>query len=80
MHPVEHTFYFSCALLPLVFKLHPVLFLFNLLHAAISPMAGHDGLSGEVGGGEFIYSYLAQLTTTLYSIGSVDSGALVAER
>lgn len=54
MHPVEHTFYFSCALLPLVFKLHPVLFLFNLLHAAISPMAGHDGLSGEVGGGEFI--------------------------
>jgi sterol desaturase/sphingolipid hydroxylase (fatty acid hydroxylase superfamily) len=53
MHPVEHTAYFSCALLPLVFKLHPVLFLFNLFHAAISPMAGHDGLSGEVGGGGY---------------------------
>ena len=47
MHPVEHTIYFSCALLPLVFTLHPLCFLFNLLHAAISPMAGHDGLSGE---------------------------------
>ena len=53
MHPVEHTLYFSCALLPLFFKMHPSLFLFNLFHAAISPMAGHDGLSGEVGGGGY---------------------------
>ena len=53
MHPVEHTFYFSCALLPLVFKLHPVCLLFNLLHAAVSPMAGHDGINGELGGGGF---------------------------
>ena len=53
MHPVEHVLYFSCALLPLVFRLHPLCLLFNLFHAAISPMAGHDGLTGEVGGGAF---------------------------
>lgn len=43
----------ACALLPLVFRMHPVCFLFNLFHAAISPMAGHDGLTGEVGGGGY---------------------------
>jgi sterol desaturase/sphingolipid hydroxylase (fatty acid hydroxylase superfamily) len=53
MHPVEHLIYFSCSLLALCFRVHPLCFLFNLFHAAISPMAGHDGLSGDIGGGGF---------------------------
>jgi sterol desaturase/sphingolipid hydroxylase (fatty acid hydroxylase superfamily) len=40
-------------LTPLCSQMHPLCFVFNLFHAAISPMAGHDGLTGEVGGGGY---------------------------
>jgi len=53
MHPVEHLFYYSCTLLPLVFQLHPFHFWMNKLHADISPLPGHDGHDKPAGGSYF---------------------------
>ena len=43
MHPIEHLFYFSCALLYLVFPFHPAFVMVALVHAALSPAPGHLG-------------------------------------
>ena len=43
MHPVEHLFYFSGALLHWVLPSHPIHLLFHLQHAAITPAQGHAG-------------------------------------
>jgi len=43
MHPVEHLYYFSCILPSLYFKMSPFHFLWNGIHALISPAAGHSG-------------------------------------
>lgn len=51
MHPVEHFFYYSCTLLPLFFKAHPLHFLYAKFHADIAPIAGHDGMAFS--GGDF---------------------------
>eukprot|EP01051_Picozoa_sp_SAG22_P002068 SAG22_NODE_88_length_21409_cov_11.207180_5_plen_112_part_00 len=51
MHPVEHFFYYTCTLLPLFFKAHPLHFLYAKFHADIAPIAGHDGMAFS--GGDF---------------------------
>lgn len=56
MHPLEHFFYFSCTLLPLLFTLHPLHFLYAKCHADIAPLAGHDGFLAP--GGDSKYHYL----------------------
>jgi sterol desaturase/sphingolipid hydroxylase (fatty acid hydroxylase superfamily) len=43
MHPIEHTFYFSCALLYLFFPFHPAFVIVTLVHAGLSPAPGHAG-------------------------------------
>ncbi|MEE2774991.1 MAG: sterol desaturase family protein [Pseudomonadota bacterium] len=43
MHPIEHLFYFSCALLYLLFPLHPAFIIVTLVHAGLSPAPGHTG-------------------------------------
>eukprot|EP00051_Salpingoeca_urceolata_P019976 m.295707 g.295707 ORF g.295707 m.295707 type:complete len:319 (-) comp19516_c1_seq8:2234-3190(-) len=59
MHPVEHLLYYSCTLLPLIFTLHPLHFLFNKLHADVSPLPGHDGFDKPGGGSHFHYIHHA---------------------
>ena len=61
MHPVELTLYFSCTLLPFfdLFSLHPFHFYFNLVHAELSPIAGHDGHDNPGGGSFFHYLHHA---------------------
>jgi sterol desaturase/sphingolipid hydroxylase (fatty acid hydroxylase superfamily) len=56
MHPVEHFFYYTCAILPLWFKMHPLHFLYTIYHANISPVGGHDGFGYP--GGNSTYHYL----------------------
>jgi len=56
MHPVEHFFYYTCALLPLIFKLHPMHFLYAKFHADIAPIGGHDGFANP--GGDSTFHYL----------------------
>lgn len=56
MHPVEHFIYYSCVLLPLVFGMHPLAFLYCKFHADISPCGGHDGYSSP--GGDSTYHYV----------------------
>ena len=43
MHPIEHLFYFSCALLYLLFPFHPAFIMVTLVHAGLSPAPGHTG-------------------------------------
>jgi hypothetical protein len=44
MHPVEHLYYFSNALVPsLYLSLSPFIFMWNFLHLALAPGAGHSG-------------------------------------
>ena len=59
MHPVEHLLYYTCTLLPLIFSLHPIHFLFNKLHADVSPLPGHDGFDKPGGGSHFHYLHHA---------------------
>eukprot|EP00995_Heteronema_vittatum_P010434 NODE_589_length_1277_cov_421.285016_g424_i0.p1 GENE.NODE_589_length_1277_cov_421.285016_g424_i0~~NODE_589_length_1277_cov_421.285016_g424_i0.p1 ORF type:complete len:358 (-),score=106.95 NODE_589_length_1277_cov_421.285016_g424_i0:203-1189(-) len=60
MHPVEHFVYYTCTLLPLVFTLHPMHFLYVKFHADIAPIAGHDGLDTPAGNGDFHYLHHAK--------------------
>tara|TARA_B110000208_G_C11712445_1_gene409791 strand:- start:99 stop:1202 length:1104 start_codon:yes stop_codon:yes gene_type:complete len=57
MHPIEHLIYYSCTLLCLIpgCPLHPVHFLFNKIHADLSPVAGHDGFDLPAGGSYLHY-------------------------
>ena len=43
MHPIEHLFYFSCALFYLIFPFHPSFVIITLVHAGLSPAPGHAG-------------------------------------
>jgi len=58
MHPVEHFFYYSCTLLPLFFRAHPLHFLYAKFHADIAPIAGHDGMAFS--GGDFHWLHHAK--------------------
>jgi hypothetical protein len=59
MHPVEHFFYYTCTLLPLLawvspaLAMHPMHFLYAKFHADIAPIGGHDGFSDPGGNGAF---------------------------
>jgi sterol desaturase/sphingolipid hydroxylase (fatty acid hydroxylase superfamily) len=48
MHPVEHLLYFSVVLIHWVIPSHPIHFLFNAQHTALTPAAGHHGFEGPV--------------------------------
>ena len=63
MHPVEHFFYYSCTLLPLFFKAHPLHHLYAKFHADIAPIAGHDGM--KFSGGDFHWLHHAKYGSLL---------------
>jgi sterol desaturase/sphingolipid hydroxylase (fatty acid hydroxylase superfamily) len=48
MHPVEHILYFSVVLIHWIVPSHPVNFLFNAQHTALTPASGHIGFEGPV--------------------------------
>jgi len=48
MHPVEHLIYFSCVLIHFVVPSHPIHFLFDAQHAALTPAYGHLGFEGPL--------------------------------
>ncbi len=49
MHPVEHLLYFSVVLIHWVVPSHPLHFLFNSQHTALTPAPGHTGFEGKLG-------------------------------
>jgi ferredoxin-NADP reductase len=49
MHPVEHLLYFSVVLIHWVIPSHPLHFLFNSQHTALTPAPGHTGFEGKIG-------------------------------
>ncbi len=49
MHPVEHLLYFSGVLIHWVVPTHPLHFLFNSQHTALTPAPGHSGFEGKLG-------------------------------
>jgi len=59
MHPLEHVLYFSCTLVPLFVIQHPFHFLFNMWHALLSPLPGHDGFDQPGGGSHYHYLHHA---------------------
>jgi len=48
MHPLEHILYFSVVLIHWVVPSHPVHFLFNSQHTALTPAGGHHGFEGPI--------------------------------
>jgi ferredoxin-NADP reductase/sterol desaturase/sphingolipid hydroxylase (fatty acid hydroxylase superfamily) len=48
MHPVEHILYFSVVLIHYIVPSHPLHFLFNSQHTALTPAAGHSGFEGKL--------------------------------
>jgi ferredoxin-NADP reductase/sterol desaturase/sphingolipid hydroxylase (fatty acid hydroxylase superfamily) len=48
MHPVEHLLYFSVTLIHWIIPSHPIHFLFNAQHTALTPAAGHSGFEGKL--------------------------------
>lgn len=48
MHPLEHVLYFSVVLIHWVVPSHPIHFLFNAQHTALTPAAGHHGFEGPI--------------------------------
>jgi sterol desaturase/sphingolipid hydroxylase (fatty acid hydroxylase superfamily) len=48
MHPVEHLFYFSVVLIHWIVPSHPLHFLFNAQHTALTPAGGHHGFEGPI--------------------------------
>lgn len=49
MHPVEHILYFSVVLIHWIIPSHPLHFLFNSQHTALTPAPSHSGFEGKVG-------------------------------
>ena len=50
MHPIEHLLYFSGVLLHWLIPSNPAHAIFHLMHAGLSPAAGHTGFHKFVGG------------------------------
>lgn len=48
MHPAEHLFYFSGVLIHILVPAHPVIAMFQLFHAALTPAQGHSGFDRVV--------------------------------
>lgn len=48
MHPVEHILYFSVVLIHWIVPSHPLHFLFNSQHTALTPAPSHSGFEGKV--------------------------------
>jgi sterol desaturase/sphingolipid hydroxylase (fatty acid hydroxylase superfamily) len=48
MHPVEHILYFSVVLIHWIVPSHPIHFLFNSQHTALTPAGSHHGFEGPV--------------------------------
>ncbi len=48
MHPVESIAYFSVTLIHWIIPSHPIHFLFNAQHTALTPAASHSGFEGEL--------------------------------
>jgi sterol desaturase/sphingolipid hydroxylase (fatty acid hydroxylase superfamily) len=48
MHPVEHLVYFSVVLIHWVIPSHPIHFLFNAQHTALTPAGSHHGFEGPL--------------------------------
>ena len=48
MHPVEHLLYFSVVLIHFVVPSHPIHFLFNSQHTALTPAGSHHGFEGPI--------------------------------
>ncbi len=48
MHPLEHILYFSVVLIHWVIPSHPLHFLFNSQHTALTPAPGHTGFEGKI--------------------------------
>lgn len=48
MHPVEHLLYFSVLFIHWIVPSHPLHFLFNSQHTALTPAGGHHGFEGPI--------------------------------
>lgn len=55
MHPVEHLYYYSNALVPCIYLsgLSPLVFHFLLLHLTFAPAAGHSGFDDHFGSDQY---------------------------
>jgi len=48
MHPIEHLLYFSVVLIHWIVPSHPLHFLYNSQHTALTPAPGHSGFEGKL--------------------------------
>lgn len=62
MHPIEHLYYFSNALVPVLYVsgLSPLIFLWLYVHLAIAPGAGHSGFEDHFQADQYHYLHHAK--------------------
>eukprot|EP01062_Namystynia_karyoxenos_P061794 TRINITY_DN5438_c0_g1_i1.p1 TRINITY_DN5438_c0_g1~~TRINITY_DN5438_c0_g1_i1.p1 ORF type:complete len:349 (+),score=104.31 TRINITY_DN5438_c0_g1_i1:88-1134(+) len=53
MHPVEHLVYYSSVYIVLLFRAHPLHFLYIKCHADVSTVGGHDGIGDPSAGSDY---------------------------
>jgi len=72
MHPVEHLVYFSNALTPsLYLQVSPLIYMWNFMHLAIAPGAGHSGWEDHFQADQYHYLHHAKFEC---NYGSPSSG------
>jgi hypothetical protein len=49
MHPIESSMYYSAALIPVVFGLHPIIAVACIMDLATGAWFGHDGFQVRIG-------------------------------
>jgi hypothetical protein len=67
MHPVEHLLYFSVVLIHWVIPSHPIHFLFNSQHTALTPAAGTTDLKDRFSKVEFLRARIFIICITVFS-------------
>ena len=75
MHPVEHMYYYACAFIPSLYvaQLSPLIFVWNFVHLAISPGAGHSGWEDHFQADQYHFIHHAKFEC---NYGSPNSGCI----
>jgi len=74
MHPIESMGYFSVVLIHFLVPSHPLLFLFNSQHTALTPAPSHTGFEGSLKGGLPFGSYFHYLHHRYFDCNYGESG------
>jgi len=71
MHPIEHMYYFSNVLVPLLYTpMHPFVFMWLFVHLILSPAAAHSGFEDHFQSDQYHYIHHAKFECNYGSPGT----------